>query len=120
MSTVLVVDDEADIRLLCRLILEGGGFEVLQAESAEAALEVLHMRETDYVLLDIRMPGMGGWEMLEYLHGDKALMRTKVIVCSAHAGPADERRATLGGAHAFLAKPFMPADLLSAVGQPAA
>jgi CheY-like chemotaxis protein len=115
-SSVLIVDDEADIRLLCRLVLEGRGHEVVEAESAELGLQMLQTFTADFVVLDIRMPGMGGWEMLERVRNDGHLNRMKVIVCSAHAGPVDQHRAEAEGAYAFLSKPFLPIELLGLLG----
>lgn len=120
MSLVLVVEDEADIRLLCRLVLEDGGHEVLEAETAEIALEVLGTALADFVpldfmLLDIRLPGMGGWDLLGHVRDDARLRWMKVIICSAHPGPAERRRAEAEGADAFLTKPFLPEDLLGLI-----
>lgn len=117
MSSVLIVDDVADIRLLCRIVLERAGHDVTEAGSALEALSVLREVTPDYMVLDIRMPGMSGWELLDQVRQVAALERTKVIVCSAHAGPAEERRALVDGANAFLAKPFTPLDLLAAIGR---
>jgi CheY-like chemotaxis protein len=117
MSRVLVVEDEPDIRLLCRLVLEGGGHDVLEAATAEIALEVLgtalaDFMPLDFMLLDIRLPGMGGWDMLVHVQDDTRLRRLKVVICSANAGPADRLRAEADGAYGFLAKPFLPEHLL--------
>lgn len=112
MSAVLVVDDDADIRLLYRLMLQRRGYEVWDAASAESGLERLEADCPDFMLLDIRMPGMDGWEMLAQVRSAPRLHDLKVIVCSAHASPADERRAVAEGASAFLTKPFPEADLL--------
>jgi CheY-like chemotaxis protein len=118
-TAVLVVDDEPDIRHLCRLILADEGYEVLDAETAEAALDLLGRQMADLVLLDIRMPGMGGWEMLRILRGDERWRRTPVVVCSAHASPVDRRNAQELGANGFLGKPFFPDELLEAVADAA-
>ena len=120
MSRVLIVEDEPDIRLLCRLVLERGGHQVIEAENAERGLAVLDdddpdHADPDYVVLDIRMPGMSGWDMLEQVRDDPRHGGLKVIICSAHAGPADQRRAAAEGAYAFLAKPFLPEQLLDLV-----
>ena len=114
MSSVLVVDDEPDIRLLCRLVLEEAGHTVREAATAEVALPLLEAAPADYLLLDIRMEGMAGWEMLARVRSDARLTQMKVIVCSAHATAGEARRAERNGA-TFLAKPFMPADLRGAI-----
>ncbi len=124
MTTVALVEDEADIRLLCRIALEGGGHEVREADSGDAALALLATTLPDVVLLDIQLPGVSGWVVLAHIRADPRLRGVKVIVCSAHAGPRDQRRATADGAFAFLPKPFLPAELLKLVaaartGEPA-
>lgn len=119
MSSVLVVDDVDDIRLLCRIVLERAGHEVAEARTAQEALSALRDVTPDYMLLDIRMPGMSGWDMLARVRDGGMLAHTRVIVCSAHAGPAEERRARVDGAYAFLAKPFTPLDLLAVIGRAA-
>ncbi|MDH5493168.1 MAG: response regulator, partial [Myxococcales bacterium] len=64
-ASILVVDDEKNIRRTLRMVLESGGFQVLDAESAEAALSLIGGGEVDLVILDIRLPGMSGIEALE-------------------------------------------------------
>jgi CheY-like chemotaxis protein len=115
MAIVLVVDDEPDIRLLCRLVLESVGHTVSEADTAEAALAAIPSARPDFVILDVRMPGMGGWELLALLRADGDRQAVRIIISSAHSGPAEERRALLAGAYAFLAKPFGPQNLLDLV-----
>jgi len=110
MSSVVVVDNEPDLRLLCRLVLEEVGHAVREADTAETAFALLAEAVPDYLILDIRMEGMAGWEILSRVRGDARLDDMRVIVCSAHATAADARRAADEGAE-FLAKPFLPAEL---------
>ena len=110
MSSVVVVDNEPDLRLLCRLVLEEVGHAVREADTAETALALLAEDVPDYLILDIRMEGIGGWEILSRVRGNARLDHIRVIVCSAHATAADARRAADEGA-LFLAKPFLPAEL---------
>ncbi|MDH3844877.1 MAG: response regulator, partial [Myxococcales bacterium] len=63
-ATILVVDDEKNIRRTLRMVLEGSGFSTLEAESAEAGLEALDNHEVDLVILDVRLPKMSGIEAL--------------------------------------------------------
>ena len=72
MTTVLVVDDEAPIRLLCRVNLEAEGMTVLEAADGEKGLELARAERPDVVLLDVMMPGRSGWEVAEELLADEA------------------------------------------------
>ena len=120
MSSILVVDDVADIRLLCRIVLESGGHQVSEAETGEGALATLQPSPgsamPDCVLLDINLPGIDGWEVLRQIHERPDLGPVKVIAFSAHASPAEERKAAQEGASGFLRKPFTPDDLLAVFG----
>jgi CheY-like chemotaxis protein len=121
--TILVVDDEPDILLAARLMLEAAGFMVIEAENGEKALELAEMENTDLeaIFLDLRMPGLDGWDVLKELRA-KGISRLPVIVLSAYCDPfAIEQSAKLGAA-GYLSKPFRVADLarvLEAVFGPA-
>ena len=111
---VLVVDDEPNMRLLIRLILEEGDMTVLEASSGEEALEFLASSSPDVVLLDIRLPGIDGWEVLERMRGDDRMRRIPVVGISAHAS-ATPKVAAERGCVAFLSKPFRAEELLEAM-----
>jgi len=113
--SVLVVDDVADVRDLCRVVLESVGYAVAEATSAEEALASLTSAAPDYLLLDLMMPGMSGWDLLRRIRDHHVIDTTRVIVCSAYDGACEERRAFGEGAYAFLAKPFTPQDLIALV-----
>lgn len=112
MSSILIIDDMEDIRFLCRLVLEGAGHDVLEAASAEDALEILAGTSPDGILLDIRLPGMDGWDVLRILRARGDLPPIRVIVCSAHASKSEQSRAESEGAAGFLNKPFPMKELV--------
>jgi CheY-like chemotaxis protein len=115
-SRVMVVDDEPDVLLLSRVILEGAGWRVSEAASGEDALKLLGDGERpDVLLLDIRMPGLDGWDVLGHLneHG----CRMPVVMFSAHTESGAERRAINEGCRAYLRKPFSPNELIDTVEQ---
>jgi CheY-like chemotaxis protein len=115
-ASVLVVDDEPDVLLLTRVILEGAGWQVQEAQSGERALSLLREgRSPDVVLLDLRMPGMDGWQVLDELA--EAGCELPVIVFSAHAQPGTERQIRARGGKGFLAKPFTAGQLLEVLQQ---
>ncbi len=113
MSTgrLLIVDDEDDIRLIARMSLERiGGWEVLDAGSAEAAVAAARSGPLDAVLLDVMMPGVDGPGTLELLRpviGDE----TPVIFLTAKTQTADRERLSDLGAAGLIAKPFDPMTL---------
>jgi two-component system nitrogen regulation response regulator NtrX len=104
MHSVLVVDDERDIRETLRGILEDEGYKVLLAESGEACLEQLRNRSCEVVLLDIWLPGMDGMDALERIR--QAEGAPEVVMISGHGNIESAVRATKLGAFDFLEKPL--------------
>ncbi len=106
MSSILVVDDEPDIRESLRGILEEEGYKVFLAESGEACLEQLKKRACDVVLLDIWLPGMDGMDALERIRQIQPDDAPEVVMISGHATIETAVRATKLGAFDFLEKPL--------------
>jgi two-component system, NtrC family, nitrogen regulation response regulator NtrX len=104
MSSILVVDDERDIRETLRGILEEEGYQVALAESGEACLEQLHRRTCDVVLLDIWLPGMDGLDVLQRIRQEDGA--PEVVMISGHGTIETAVRATKLGAFDFLEKPL--------------
>jgi two-component system nitrogen regulation response regulator NtrX len=104
MHSVLVVDDERDIRETLRGILEDEGYKVLLAENGEAGLEQLKNRSCDVVLLDIWLPGMDGLDTLERIRQSEGA--PEVVMISGHGNVETAVRATKLGAFDFLEKPL--------------
>ena len=77
MTTVLVIDDEAPIRLLCRVNLEAEGMDVLEAADGPSGLETARAEQPDVVLLDVMMPGLDGWRVAEELLDDPRRRRSR-------------------------------------------
>ena len=105
-ETILVVEDQPDIQLTIRLSLELSGYRVISASRAEEALALLGNGRPSVVLLDLSLPGIGGWELLTMLGDDGRLADLRVIVLSAHAGRDVSDRAASLGAFTHLTKPF--------------
>jgi two-component system, OmpR family, alkaline phosphatase synthesis response regulator PhoP len=112
---VLVVDDEPDVLLLCRLNLEQRGHQVLEAPNGDVALERAHEGAPDLVVLDLMLPGIDGYEVLRSLREDETTARIPVVVLTAKSLQADRDRSHELGAAAFLTKPFLPEDLCDVV-----
>jgi CheY-like chemotaxis protein len=113
--TVLVVEDEPDLLLLARRMLGELGYAVIEARGGEEALELAENPEVDAVFLDLRMPDMDGWEVLEQLRAAGTISRLPVIVLSAHADPAAVKRSAELGARGYVKKPYRAADLTRAL-----
>jgi CheY-like chemotaxis protein len=115
-SRILVAEDERDIRSLARLLLEFAGHEVLEAADGDVAIAVLAANpDVDVVLLDLRLPGLDGWEVMSQLRATRRLDGLRVVIFSAEIDPRDYARAESEGATGYLSKPFSEEDLLAAV-----
>ena len=101
--TILVVDDEKNIRRTLRMVLEPEGYEVAEAESAEEALKLLEGEPVDLAIFDIRLPGMDGLTLLS--RARELWRELPVIVISGHADTADVVDAVKRGATDFFSKP---------------
>ena len=108
---VLVVDDEEEIRELCRVNLEFEGFEVLEAPGGAQAIEVARSQRPDLVFLDLMMPGMDGWDVLQALKEDDATAAIPVILLTAKSGEDDQMRGWQEGILDYISKPFNPLSL---------
>jgi CheY-like chemotaxis protein len=116
MALVLVVDDEPDVRLVARVVLTSAGHEVIEAESGEDALDHLESDlSPDAVLLDVRMPGIDGWEVLRQLRSNEDGPVVPVVVFTAHLLARDDAPPEWRSYEHFLTKPFRPDELLEAV-----
>jgi CheY-like chemotaxis protein len=108
---VLVVDDEAAIRLLCRVNLRLEGVDTIEAANGEEALELARKHKPDLVLLDVMMPHLDGWQVADQLSRDGATREVPVVFLSARAEPADYLRGYELGAVGYVTKPFDPTAL---------
>jgi CheY-like chemotaxis protein len=120
-AAVLIVDDEPDVRLVARVILEAAGYDVREAPSGEAALDALGAGALpDVLLLDVRMPGIDGWEVLRRVRGaDGTLSDLPVVIFTADIALAEQAPVPLAEREFFLGKPFDPDDLVDLVGRAA-
>ena len=108
---VLVVEDSAVIQRLIAVCLRPAGVEVETRADGPSGLEAALTTGPDLVILDVGLPRMDGWEVLERIRSDDRTRSMKVLVLTAHAQEETRERADRGGADAFLTKPFRPDDL---------
>lgn len=108
MTTILVVDDERDMRQLVELHLLKSGFEVLQAENGEIALEIVRTTNVDLVLLDVMMPGRNGFEVCEEM---RKFSSVPIIFLTALDAKTDLVKGLMLGGDDYVSKPFTAIEL---------
>ena len=108
---VLVIDDEAPIRLLCRVNLEAEQMDVLEASDGPTGLEKARNGEPDVILLDVMMPGLDGWQVAEALLDDRRTSSIPIIFLTARAEVRDRVRGLDLGGIDYVTKPFNPREL---------
>ena len=111
MTSVLVIDDEAPIRLLCSVNLEAEGMDVLEAADGPTGLEQARDNTPDVVLLDVMMPGLDGWRVAEQLLQDDRTSEIPIIFLTARAEFRDRARGLDIGGVDYVTKPFNPLEL---------
>jgi len=111
-QTVLIIEDEGDIRHFIARVLELEGYQVLSAGDGATGLALLHENAVSLVLLDLRLPGMDGWTVLREIRSDEALSAIPVIVLTAIAEAIQRKKTLRMGALKYLVKP-LSAGILS-------
>jgi DNA-binding response OmpR family regulator len=114
-TRVLVIDDEAPIRLLCRVNLEAEGMEVLEAADGSTGVELARLHRPDAILLDVMMPGVDGWHVAEQLTDDADTRDIPIIFLTARAEVRDRARGLDAGGVDYVTKPFNPLELAAVV-----
>ena len=114
-TKILVVDDEAPIRLLCRVNLEAEGMEVVEAPDGRIGLELARTEKPDAVLLDVMMPGPTGWVVAEELLRGEETRAIPIIFLTARADLRDRARGMDVGGVDYITKPFNPLELAALV-----
>ena len=111
MTKVLVIDDEAPIRLLCRVNLEAEGMDVIEAADGPSGVDKARDEEPDVILLDVMMPGLDGWHVAEQLLQDNRTRGIPIIFLTARAEFRDRARGLDIGGVDYITKPFNPLEL---------
>ncbi len=114
-ARILITDDEINIRLMLRTLLEGDGYTVVEASNGREALEIIHREQLDLVILDLNMPVMDGMGVLEALKESKDHPKPRVIVLTAYGSISAAVKATRLGALDFLEKPATPDEIRETV-----
>lgn len=117
MARVLVIDDEPDVLLLCRVNLQHAGHDVLEALDGERGLRQAMEGHPDAIVLDLMLPTLDGYGVLATLREDERTREIPVLVLTAKAQREDRVRCWEEGASEYMTKPFSPAALSSALAE---
>lgn len=109
---ILVIDDEPDNLEVVSVLLQMCDAEVLVAFNGQEGLEIAREHQPKFIISDLSMPVMSGWEMIHILKNDRATMDIPVIALTAHAMAGDRTRALAAGFHNYLSKPLQPATFI--------
>jgi CheY-like chemotaxis protein len=112
-GSVLVVDDEPQVAWVLRFSLEHEGYRTYTASNGLEALEELEKHHPNVMVLDLMMPEMDGWAVLNEMNKLPVAERPRVVIVSALTGPDDKTKATALGADAFVPKPFDVEELIA-------
>jgi DNA-binding response OmpR family regulator len=115
MTLVLVVDDEPNILLSLEFLMQQAGFEVVTATDGETALQRVAERPPDLILLDISLPGLSGFEVLEQLRARPEHARLPIIMLTAHGREVEREKGLALGADDYITKPFSTRQLVEKV-----
>jgi two-component system alkaline phosphatase synthesis response regulator PhoP len=115
-TSVLVVDDEPQVAWVLRFSLEHEGFRTYTASNGIEALEELQKHSPRVIVLDLMMPEMDGWTVMERIKKLPLDQRPRIVIVSALTGPEEKAKATALGADAFVPKPFDVEELIGVLG----
>jgi twitching motility two-component system response regulator PilH len=115
MARVMVVDDSPTDKAFLRQLLEGAGYEVLEAATGQDAVELAKVHRPDCVVMDVVMPGMNGFQATRVLSKDPATAGIPIIVVSSKSQPTDRLWALRQGAREYVVKPVKEAELIGKV-----
>lgn len=110
---MIVADDEPSVRLLVVATIGLDAYNVIEASDGEEAWSLIQEYRPELVLLDVRMAGRTGMEILQAIRANPEFVKTKVILLTASAQQSDINAGLAAGADFYLTKPFSPRDLLS-------
>jgi chemosensory pili system protein ChpA (sensor histidine kinase/response regulator) len=113
---VMVVDDSITMRKVTSRVLDNHSIEVMTAQDGIDAIEQLHDRVPDLMLLDIEMPRMDGYELLEHIRADSRLRHVPIVMITSRAGQKHRKKARSAGANGYLTKPYQEVELVEQVG----
>ena len=114
---ILLVDDEAPLRLLVSALLEGSSYELLEATDGKEGLELARREKPDLILLDVAMPKIDGFEVCRQVKANPETSGIRIIMLTAMSQVEDRRRGREVGVECYLVKPLSPTALLSKIDE---
>jgi CheY-like chemotaxis protein len=117
MSRVLVIDDESVVGVILRMAFEANGHETLVAEGGRSGIEKARAEHPDVIVLDLMMPAVNGYDVLEELRDDPVIEEIPILVLTAVTLSRERDRCISEGADAVMTKPFDPRDVADAVDE---
>ena len=114
-KTVMIVDDSSSLRQVVGIVLKGAGYEVLEAADGEDAVARLDGRKVDLIISDVNMPRMDGIALVKEIKKLPAYKFTPIMMLTTVSDEGKKREGQAAGAKAWLVKPFVPAQMLTAV-----
>jgi len=115
MKTILVIDDNEDVRCIVTTVLRNFGFAVREATSGESAIGMVLEEKPDLIISDVRMPGMDGHHLLSAIRELQSTAAIPFILMTGSGSRDDFRRGMVSGADDYLQKPFTPEELIETV-----
>lgn len=116
-KTVLLVDDSAALRLIAGQVLTEAGYQVLEADDGNTALQLLDGRKIDLIITDVYMPALDGLGLIKQVKTLNSYRFTPIMLLTREAAEGPKLQAQLLGAKAWIVKPFSAPQLLQAVGK---
>lgn len=113
--TVLLVDDEPNILLSLKFLMQKEGYEVLVAKTGDEALAVARQSRPDLVILDVMLPSPNGYEVCQSLRADPKLTGIYILMLTAKSNPAEREKGLAMGADDYVSKPFSNRELVGKV-----
>jgi DNA-binding response OmpR family regulator/MinD-like ATPase involved in chromosome partitioning or flagellar assembly len=117
MARILVIDDDASLLQMVRLMLEREGHEVLLAEGGEEGLNVAFTQSPDLAVIDLMMPGMSGYSVTRALRADPRTQNLPILILTARGQPMDRQMALDAGANAHMTKPVTSKELMARINE---
>ena len=115
MKTILLADDEANLRILVRTTLDDSNYNILEVADGTSALDLARQQRPDLLVLDWMMPGINGIDVARTLRQDPSTADIPIIMLTARGQETDKAQGGSLGAYAYLVKPFSPLELLQKV-----
>ncbi len=114
---ILVIEDNDENRRILRLLLVNAGYEVIEAITGEDGIGAASSVRPDLILMDVQLPGLDGYEATRRIKSDPGLNAIPIIVITSYALSGDDVKAFEAGCDAYIAKPFIPRQVLAKINE---